>query len=154
MYNIFTSIMVKAPREVIFSVLKDMPNFPQFMHYVKKVECEKISNQERISRWNIDVEGADVAWEEKDTYDDKKMELSFTKIQGDYNSYYGKWCLKKEGDRTRLSIDVNVDWDIPSFEKVIGPILKEKTKRIVRGMLAAVKLQSEKLNNANNKKVI
>lgn len=153
MYNIITSVMVKAPREIVFSVLKDMSNFSQFMHYVKKIECEKVSDTEVVSDWNIDVEGADVVWKEKDVYDDRNMELSFSKIQGDYNSYYGKWYLKKEGNRTRLSIDVNVDWDIPSFEQVIGPILKEKTKRIIRGMLAAVKLRSEKLNNTNNKKV-
>lgn len=147
MYNINTSIKVKAPREVIFSVLKDMSNFPNFMHYVKKIDVEKMSDEEIITKWSIDVDGADVVWEEKDIYDAKNMELIFSKIKGDYNSYHGKWRLESEGDRTRLSIEVNVDWDIPSFEKVIGPILQAKTKRIVRGMLAAIKLRSEKINN-------
>ena len=145
MYNINTSILIKAPGRIVAQVLRDMSHYPRFMRYVKNIKVKKISDKEIISRWDIDIEGADVRWEERDIFDEYSMQMSFTMLQGDYSAYYGKWIVEPSGRKTRLSIDVYVDWDIPSFEKIIGPILKQKTEKIVRGMLASIRLYAQKV---------
>ena len=65
-------------------------------------------------------------------------------LTGDYSIYFGKWKVQNYGEGSRLSIELSVDWDIPSFEKIIGPILEKKTKKIIRGFMAAIKLRAQK----------
>jgi ribosome-associated toxin RatA of RatAB toxin-antitoxin module len=153
MHEINAVVSVNAPPDIVFSVLKDMERYPTFMHYVRSVEVKKMSDGEYISRWRIDVEGADVEWEERDIYNEKKMEMLFTMLSGDYGNYYGKWALNCAGkSKTIVSIDVFVDWHIPLFEQVIGPILEQKMRRVVRGMVAAIKLYSQKVFQESVKK--
>jgi len=146
MHNIKSSIFINAPKELIFSVIKDMHNYPTFMHYVKNVDVKKISNEEFISNWKIDIEGADVEWEERDVFNEKRGEMFFTMLKGDYGNYYGKWAIEKVNKKIELSLDLHIDWHISSFEKIIGPIIEHKTRRVARGMLAAIKLRSQRLN--------
>ncbi len=112
------------------------------MSFVKKVEIlENHGGQEIITLWEIDIEGADIVWKERDLIDSKIKEISFSMISGDYGAYFGKWKAERDGAKTRLSLDLTVDWDIPSFERVIGDVLEQKTKKMIRGMLAALKLR-------------
>jgi len=142
MYNINAAVKINVPKEIVFAVLRDMASYPQFMRYVKIIEVKKISEDEIISKWKIDIEGADVEWEERDVFHTKTMEMFFSMLKGDYGNYYGKWTVIKIGKKTNLLIDVNIDWHIPSFEKIIGSILEKKSKRIIRSMLAAIKVRS------------
>lgn len=145
MHNIKSSIFINAPKEAIFSVIKDMQNYPMFMRYIKSIDVKKISNEEFISNWKIDIEGADIEWEERDVFNEKKGEMFFTMLKGDYGNYYGTWAIKNINKKIELSLDLYVDWHISSFEKIIGPVIDNKMRRVVRGMLAAFKLRSERM---------
>ena len=144
MHTLNHSILIRADKESVFSVLKDFARYPALMHYVKSVEIKFNSANEVISEWDLDVEGADINWLERDVIDPRNLEIAFTMISGDYGAYYGKWKVYPSGERTELSVQLFVDWDIPSFEKVIGPILEQKMKRVIRGMLAAIKLHCQR----------
>ncbi|MFH0732232.1 MAG: SRPBCC family protein [Candidatus Omnitrophota bacterium] len=152
MYNIQLSIKIKATPDTVFNVLKSMDEFSQMMHYVKDVKIETSSKNRIITKWLLDVEGADVTWKEEDLFDDKNKSVKFSMLEGDYGSYFGTWKIKPLSPSSLLTLDINVDWDIPSFEKVIGPILENKTKRILRGMMAAIKLKAQKLSREQTKK--
>lgn len=144
MYTINSSISIKADEEPVFAVLTAYSQYPEFMHYVKKVGVEKVNENELITTWYVDVEGADVNWVEKDFIDKAKHQVVFKMLSGDYGLYSGVWSVSRLGDKTTLSVKISVDWDIPSFEKIIGVILEKKTKKIIRGMLAAIKLRTER----------
>ncbi|MFA6142595.1 MAG: SRPBCC family protein [Candidatus Omnitrophota bacterium] len=145
MHNIKSSIFIKAPKELVFSVIKDMHSYPTFMNYVKNIDVTKISDDEFISNWAIDIEGADIEWEERDVFNEKKGEMLFNMIKGDYGNYYGTWVIKSINGKIELSIDLYVDWHISSFEKIIGPTLECKTRKVIRGMLTAIKLRSQRI---------
>jgi ribosome-associated toxin RatA of RatAB toxin-antitoxin module len=149
MLNIKTSIWVRASKDKVFSTLKDMSKYSKFMRYVKNIKVKNKSNSRLISNWILDVEGADVVWEEEDIFDDQNTEISFSMLQGDYNQYYGKWKIEEIGKKTKLSIDVYIDWGIPSFEKVMGAVLEQKTRKIIKGMLTAIKIYTQKLDQNN-----
>jgi ribosome-associated toxin RatA of RatAB toxin-antitoxin module len=144
MYTIDTYVIVKAPGNAVFSALKRMSDFSSAMKYVKKIKTTKISGNEMQSEWHIDVDGADVNWKEKNLFDDKNLNMSFSLLEGDYNEYFGKWEIEEDKIGTKLSIKVNIDWGIPSFEKVIIEELKKRTEKIIRGMIITIKKQSEK----------
>lgn len=145
MHNIKTSIFISAPKELVFSVMKDMHNYPTFMKYVKNIDVNKISDEEFISSWKIDIEDANIEWEERDVFNEKKYEIFFNMIKGDYGNYYGTWVIKSINKKIELLLDLYVDWYIPSFEKIIGSILENKTRKMIRGMLVAIKLHSQQL---------
>ena len=145
MYSINIETLIKAGKDIVFSVIKDMANFPNFMSDVKSLKVKKTGNNEMISRWSIEIEGAEVVWEEKDVYNEELMEIYFSKITGDYNVYHGKWSVQNAGNKTRLSFELTVDCGIPSFEKIVGHVLVQKTRRAIQGMLTAVKAHSEKM---------
>ncbi len=152
MYNIKLTIKIKAAPNVVYGVLKNMNKFPQIMHYVKDIKIEKVNTNKFITVWFLDVEGADVTWEEEDFFDEKNKIVKFSMIEGDYGKYFGIWKAEPFNKESILKLDINVDWDIPSFEKIIGPILESKTKRILRGMMAAIKLEAQRINKETLKR--
>jgi len=144
MHNIKKSILIKSSPDRVFSVVRDIENYPVFIRDIKSVEVRSRSSTRLISKWLIDIEGADVAWQEEDLVDEKNKRLSFNLLEGDYEKYEGEWSVAKDGFRSRLSDNMILDWGIPSFEKVIGPVLEKKTDKIVRGLLCAIKRYCEK----------
>lgn len=137
------TIFIKTFSTRIFSIMKDISNYSKFMQQVKNIEIIKKNGTEIISKWELDIEGADIVWEEKDTYDEKNKKISFIMLQGDYASYFGEWILEKVKEGTKLFATFNIDWGIPSFEKRLTPTLEQKMKKIIRSMLVAIKLHAE-----------
>ncbi|MFH1846261.1 MAG: SRPBCC family protein [Candidatus Omnitrophota bacterium] len=144
MKEINSSIFVKAPKDIIFSVLKDIEKYPLYMKYVQNIEIKECLDNSKISKWTIDVDGADVVWLQKDEFNETTNELFFSQIKGDYTDYRGKWYVEEKAGKSRLTINMKIDWGIPSFEKLLGPVLERKIKRILRAMMIAIKLRSQK----------
>ncbi|OIO38691.1 MAG: hypothetical protein COT00_02995 [Candidatus Omnitrophica bacterium CG07_land_8_20_14_0_80_50_8] len=148
MHSIQKQILVKSNPDKVFSVLKDIERYSSFAKDIKRVEVEFGKTAKRVSRWSIDIEGADVEWLQEDIVDEKTRKYSFELVKGDYEKYSGEWGVRKDGNGSRLDLHMILDWGIPSFEKVIGPVLEKKTDRVIRGLLYAIKRECERKGKA------
>jgi len=152
MHNFSFDSRVKAPPGIVYAALKDIEKFPVIMKYVNSIKIKKTGRNNIVSQWLLDVEGADVAWEEKDLFNDKAKTFKFSMLKGDYSGYSGTWRVTPRNNGSLLSLDIKIDWDVPSFEKIIGPILETKMKRILRGMMVAIKIESQNVYKKSKKR--
>lgn len=146
MHTLEVSVKIKAPTNKVYHLIRNMRLFPSFMPNVKKLEILKEKGDTNISRWEVDIEGAHIVWKEKNVFDDRNNQMRFNMLEGDYNNYSGEWFVKSDGNSSRLHLKVNIDWGIPSFEKIIGSILERKQRIILRSMLTAIRDYLQKEN--------
>ncbi|MBI4352450.1 MAG: SRPBCC family protein [Candidatus Omnitrophica bacterium] len=153
MHRIERSVLIGSPSQTVFSVVKNLENYPQFMRHVKSLHVEKRSQREFISSWHVDIEGADLTWKERNIFDEEAMKMDFSMLTGDYEAYFGQWHVLPEGSRSRLSVKFNIDWGIPSFGKILGSVLEEKTEKIINGLLRAIKWRCQRIDPVCDRKI-
>lgn len=139
MTNIELSVLVEKSRERVYAMLKNLEEFPRFMRDIRKLEVVERAPHRLVTHWEVNVDGAMVAWKEEDIFDDKAMNVKFKMLEGDYTAYSGRWDIKDLSRKTKINLTVDIDWGAPAFEKVIGSILRRKEKRYLKSMLMAMK---------------
>lgn len=144
MPRIEVSTKIKDSATSVYNTIKNMENFPNFMRDVKSLKIIKNLPDKIITAWEIEIDGAPVKWKEEDIFDDKKLELSFNALEGDYKEYQGKWKIIPGHNHTKLTIEADFDWGIPVLEKYVGKALEKKAHLALLGMLQAIKNKLEK----------
>jgi uncharacterized membrane protein len=145
MPKVEVSVKIKRPVHEVYSIIKNIEDFPVFMRDVKSLKIIKRLDENRvITAWEIEVEGAPVSWKEEDSYDDASRQLKFTQVEGNYKEYQGRWLLEDLRQDTRLTIEAHFDWGIPILEKYVGRALETRARRGLLGMAQAIKSKAEK----------
>jgi len=140
--RIESSVVVKKNSEEIYELLKHMERFPLFMKDVKNVTVlEKTANR-TVLEWKVEIDGAPVTWKQQNIYDDKNMRVRFKMIEGDFGGYEGEWTLTQLLTGTCIHLNTYINWGIPVLERYIGPVLEDKARTAVEGMLKAIKKKS------------
>ena len=143
MTKIETEIVIKKTKEAIMSLFKDIEKFPEFMKFVKEIKLIENSDSRVLSKWNIDLAGAQVNWKQEDIFDEDRSKIKFRMIQGDFKSYEGEWRLNSIPGGTRVCLKATFDWGIPVLEPHVKNTLERKAKIALLGMLKAIKKRSE-----------
>jgi len=138
------SVPIRGSKESIYTLLKNMEQFPQFIRDIKSIKVTKKMDNTFITEWNITIDGANIAWLERDTFNNRDMHIKFKMLHGDFNVYEGEWLLKDERQRIVLSLSVYIDWGAPALIKFVKPIIEKKTKRALRTFLLAIKKEVER----------
>jgi ribosome-associated toxin RatA of RatAB toxin-antitoxin module len=141
------SIAIRSPKDRVYSALKDMESFPNFMRDVKNLKITKRINPSKIiTIWETEIEGAPVTWKEEDNFDDSNYLVRFNMLEGNYKGYQGQWSIQDDRNGARLILRADFDWGLPFLEKYVGKVLEEKARRGLLGMLQALKNKLEKNN--------
>ncbi len=133
------SVIVQEDRKKVYEFLKNIEQFPSFMENVKEIKVLKKYPNKLITTWNIEIDGANILWQEEDIFNDKNFSVKFRMLEGDYNKYEGNWTLTSIDNKTRISIYINIDWGAPAFTKFVEHTLERKAKRAIKGMVIAFK---------------
>ena len=147
MLTIKLSILVNANKEKVFKLLKDIEFFPKFIKNIESVKIiKRTSNNEILSEWKVDIDGAPAEWKQQDVFDDENFKIEFRMLEGDYDKYIGRWEILDASRGSKINLTTEFDWGIPNLEKFVGYILARKAKKNLKGMLMAVKKELEKGN--------
>jgi coenzyme Q-binding protein COQ10 len=144
MVIIEVSKLVKQDKNKVYSILKNMEEFPQFMKGVKKLSIIERDDNRLVTHWEVEIDGAIVMWKEEDIFDDKETTINFKMIEGDYKSYGGNWRVEDAPKGAKITIIANFDWGIPNFERYVGPVLERKARVSLKRMLKAIGERLEK----------
>lgn len=140
MPNVLYAVAVTRPPEIVFSTIKNIERFPDFIKDVKSIAivCRQ-SPAVWVSQWHIDVDGTSISWTEEDVVDDQHRTLSFRLLDGDYK-YHGVWKVESEANTSsKISVYASFDWEVPNFEKYFGSVYEHKARLALKGMLIALK---------------
>lgn len=134
-----SAITVQKDAREIYSLLKDMEAFPRFIAGVERVKMKRLSKDKVLSEWSIDIKGTKVRWKEQDTFDDKSLTVTFRMTEGDFASYSGAWNVLENGNSTRLSFMLSIDWELHHLREEIIPELERKARLAARWMLREIR---------------
>ncbi|NIM05363.1 MAG: hypothetical protein GTO55_04585 [Armatimonadetes bacterium] len=129
-----------APVEKVYEIAKEIERAPEWMPDVESITVLSREGEVVTSRWEGRVEEfkRTLNWTEEDRWDDAQHKCAFRAIEGDWDVYEGEWEFIPEGEKTRMRMRLNFEFNVP----LIGPLIKGLLKKLVeknsRGMLQAL----------------
>jgi ribosome-associated toxin RatA of RatAB toxin-antitoxin module len=138
-----SSIEIKAARQAIYELAKDMESYSDFMPDVEYVKIIKRNGNETVTRWKTLVEEAPIEWTEVDIFDDVNTRIDYKLIEGDLDKFEGAWTFVERDGVTKVVLGVDYDFGVPTLAELIGPILQKKVEENSMMMLQALKDRCE-----------
>lgn len=138
------TLPVKAGREEIYPILKDMEKYPDFMEDLVSVEVVERKDNTTLTKWVSNVDGRIIKWTELDVFDDANMHIAYRQTEGDLKKFEGEWVLTPQGDETEIKLTVDFEFGIPMISGLLNPILKKKVRANSENMLKAIKERLER----------
>lgn len=130
---------IKAERENIYPIIKDMEKYPQFMKDLVSVEVIERTDCTTVTKWVSNVDGRSIRWTEQDVFDDENMHITYRQTDGDLKKFEGEWILTPVNGGTQIKLTVDFEFGIPMIAGLLNPILKKKVRENSQNMLAAVR---------------
>ena len=140
-----TAIAVAAPAHVVYELAKDQERFPQFMPDVETVVVLERHADRVLSRWKTLVEEAPIEWIEEDRFDDAALRIDYKLLEGDLDTFEGAWTFDERDGVTHVKLTVEYDFGVPTLAELIGPTLHKKVQENSEMMLAALKVEAERV---------
>jgi len=132
-------IVIDSDPKVVYELAKDMESFPRFMPDVESVKVVSRDDNSTVTEWVTNVDGTPFLWTEKDNFDDSKLRIDYTLIEGDLEKFEGSWSFLPVDGKTEVCLTVDYDFGLPELTDLIGPTLHEKVGENSEMMLSGMK---------------
>lgn len=132
-------IVIDSEPGAVYELAKDMENYPTFMPDVESVKIVSREGNSTITEWVSNVDGTPFEWTEKDNFDDTKLRIDYSLIEGDLEKFEGSWSFQSVDGKTEVCLTVDYDFGLPELTALIGPTLHEKVGENSEMMLASMK---------------
>jgi len=144
-----SSINIKASKEDVYELAKDMEKFPEFMQDVKEVKLIKREKNKTVTEWVTDLDGIPINWIEEEDFDEEICLIKYKLIEGDLDKFEGVWKFEKIPEGTKVTLTVDFDLGMPNLEELLGPVSELKVRENSQMMLEGMKNKMEKSRGAN-----
>jgi len=132
-------IVIDSDPKEVYELAKDMESFPRFMPDVESVKVVSRDDNSTVTEWVTNVDGTPFLWTEKDNFDDSKLRIDYTLIEGDLEKFEGSWSFLPVDGKTEVCLTVDYDFGLPELTELIGPTLHEKVGENSEMMLSGMK---------------
>lgn len=143
MPQVVSQIIIRSSKEKIYTVIKNMKDYPKFMPDLISVEILEQGKDTDITHWISNVEGRRITWTERDNFYPDIFKISYVQTEGDLKKMEGAWELADVPEGVQVSLTVDFEFGIPMIAGMLNPLLKRKVRENCVNMLAAVKKQIE-----------
>ena len=133
-----TTILSYKSRENIWNIISDFSQYSKIMQNVEHVSVIEKNGNSGKSEWHVNIEDAPITWIEEDFYDNKNGIISFKSIEGDFETFNGKWELIEGEQGIKIKFTVEYYLGLPVIEEVLGHILKDKMQSNIESMLSNI----------------
>jgi ribosome-associated toxin RatA of RatAB toxin-antitoxin module len=121
-----------------YAIITDAARYPEYMPSVEAIEILSQHENQLITQWDADIDGAPVRWVQSIICLEAQREMHFEANEGDFDVFRGQWTASVSGDHMSLKLTIEYRIGIPVIETVLGPILKEKIESNAKAMLEAI----------------
>lgn len=147
MPTIIQNVLVAAPIETVYRIMKDVEQFPSIMADLESlVVLERSADAcHTVTKWVGLVRefNMKVGWTEDDVWNDSAHKLEFRQIEGDMTSMDGVWQLTEEAGSTRFSSTLNYEYEVPLLGALVKKLIHKKLEQNVQMILDGVKAKAE-----------
>ena len=137
-------VNVKTAKQRLWEIIAHPENFPLFIPNIKDIRIVERDTKISLIRWKIEVDELEVGWIEQRHHFRDEGTISYRMIRGDFSAYAGSLSIQHAMNGVDLVWEIDIDWGLPSFSKVISVALEEKVRRSLRSMLLAIKRHAER----------
>ncbi len=134
---------IAAPAKKVYEKVKDMESYPEFMENVISVEVVERGENYTVTEWVVSLKGTKLKWQEKDTFDDENLHISYQQTEGDVKKFEGEWKINYDGQETTVTLTVDFEIGIPMFAGLLDPVAKLAVKKNSESMLLGIKANLE-----------
>lgn len=135
------STIVAGSAGEIYTILKDMEKYPDFMSDLVSVTVLERRADFTVTSWVSKIDRRIIKWTERDVFDDKNHHISYCQIDGDLKKFQGEWILTPMEQGTEIKLTVDFEFGIPMIAGLLHPLLKRKVKENSTNMLEAIKIR-------------
>ncbi len=130
-----------------FNLAQNIERFPEFIPSLKEVKILSRNGNIVLSRWlgvaEVGPISRQITWEERDEWNEERLECKFELIAGDMKTYYGLWRFLEAEGGSRLKLELEYDIGIPMLGPFFHKVIHEKMIESCQSILRAVKLLAE-----------
>ena len=107
---------------------------------VESVSLSVINKAWSVSEWKININETLITWQQKEHYNERKLQIKFTGIKGDLLTLNALWEIFPAGrNRTQLSLTVKLDLGGIVTLRYSDTFLIKRVRAIVKATLRAFK---------------
>lgn len=147
MATVESVIVIAAPIDRVYAIARDVERFPEFMDDVVEVKIIEEEGERRVSHWVglIEEFNRTLRWTEEDFWNDEEYSCRFEMIEGDFTAYGGTWTFEEDEAGTLAKLTVDYEYAVPLIGPLIKKLLHRKVQQNCDNMLAAIKVEAEKV---------
>ncbi|MEU9206519.1 SRPBCC family protein [Streptomyces sp. NPDC048415] len=127
--------------DAVYDRVKEFARYPDLAPVVRSVTVHDISEVEETSDWEVYFRNGILRWTESDHFDRQALTITFTQLDGDFESFDGTWRIFVAGEEVRVGFRADFDFGIPSLAGILEPVaervIKETIARVVLGLFAS-----------------
>jgi uncharacterized membrane protein len=140
--NIRTSLVVNAPRRLVYDTWRNLENLPNFLKHIKKIKAE----DEIHSHWVLKTPGRipSVKWNAEIIEQDDARELSWRSLPGSMVETAGKIIFADTLNGTQLDITISYRPPAGYIGSTVGNFLNPSLKKYVEDDILNFKNYIEK----------
>jgi ribosome-associated toxin RatA of RatAB toxin-antitoxin module len=127
-----------VPPDGGYAQVKQFDRYPELVPVVRAVSVHPQSADEETSDWEVYFRNGILRWTESDRFDPAHLTISFTQLDGDFDTFSGSWEIAATPAGCVVRFDADFDFGIPSLAGIIDPVaervIKETIARVVIGL--------------------
>ncbi|MET9734457.1 SRPBCC family protein [Streptomyces sp. NPDC006458] len=130
-----TTLRSEGTPDQVWSVLREVETFPEFMDGVNEVTVTDEADGRRTSSWLVELKGSEMEWEQEDVLDAAARRFEFRQTDGDLAHYEGYWQVHEDAEGTALELNVEFDVGLPMMEEMIHPAVAKALEGYQQGIV-------------------
>ncbi|MEI5524965.1 SRPBCC family protein [Streptomyces brasiliscabiei] len=127
--------------DAVYDRVKEFARYPDLAPVVRSVTVHEISEAEETSDWEVYFRNGILRWTESDHLDRQNLTITFTQLDGDFETFAGTWRITAAPGEVRVGFGAEFDFGIPSLAGILDPVaervIKETIARVVLGLFPA-----------------
>jgi ribosome-associated toxin RatA of RatAB toxin-antitoxin module len=138
MREVALTAVVPQDARSTYEALADLESYPRHMSSVRKVEVLTRSESSSTSAWEVDFRNGLLRWTEKDDFDRARLWITFAQIEGDLETFSGRWEVLPVEGKSLVRFFAVFDLGIPSLAAFLEPVaqnaIEENVAKVLRGL--------------------
>lgn len=136
---VIETLVPAADAGTVFARICDFEGYAEHTDAVREVTVTSSADGLLDSEWSVNFRNGVMCWSERDHIDHDAQTITFTQLDGDFETFEGEWAVETTGADVTVRFAARFDLGIPSLAAIIDPIaeqaLRDNLHAILRGLL-------------------
>lgn len=133
------NVRLYAPVHEVWSLLRDLSNYPRLMEPVHALDIIEDGADWTIAEWEVELKGSMLKWIEREERFPQEYKINFQQISGDLEKFEGYWKLESLSSLvTQASLKIDFEIGIPMLKDMLEPIAEKALRENAKKMLLSL----------------